>query len=984
MVEDSALAEPSTMAVPLEATEEESRFSRSDLRDAIVALGGEVGDFEGLIVKKNANGYLRRIYGEGFSLPLPDLEQGVQGEDALGSRVQSLLPMLDLFVGRFDGDSSLAHVRTTVTKRGSAIVRLKHHYQDVEVLSAEIIVMINPEERVISIISTAAPELRIKPGTMTPDLADVFRGSCNECILQTIESEVKESYEINLKKNVLVLDAQRKVASPAVYVSISTNSGEQYLLLANPSDGSTMSFKRVTAESDAPQEIYVGQDYFSYTTTQCPNGDSDCSYFHQCAEDTEYNDQPICVSDCDSLSLCHLIGWGCNSKNGKCNRPVMTIDDSLLVYDNVDQGGWVVPGREYNLHFEGIRAVTENLYQFHKNILGRDSWDDDNGTYKTVQVIDGSGGRGAGGNVYLPFYDAYLNYGDDEQSDLDQIVCQGLPAHEWGHNIDESITNANCPKASCVGENFAQMNDTLFNVYMIGGSEVQTHPTYRCERSAWTDDTMGLSGNACRTNMYLPYGHRSSFDWNECPPRKGDYQTVWTTTTCNDLAECRPYYSCKDGLCALTGNTHNNKEIWRRFLRLLDEGSSTFSVDGNSEDIGVSFSGLEIQGTVDVFYEAALSRFESMNLDDWVDSLITAGISQEHSLEVKKSLGAVGFITDTYTSNTMETDRAPYKYYFSAWGYLLSKYFYVYRQEYSYDIKVVYWDIYGGHTITIPANTYHAPAVTEYNDRLYIFWRDRSDGAIKFKYIRYDGTQYGPYDLGGKGLYTGGSFDVVEYQNSLYVVYSESGTLKTKIAKCTTSWCNSSGWHDFDSGSGVDYTKYLGYYSYPGMGIDHGTGLDRHNVFEDLLYIVSASAYPDPFRIRLDAIDPYDERTHTNENVMLDCNFPSCMTASEIGVKMVRSAFPTYESIWFNPPRNYLYFSWKGAPYDSKIYKSIVQSYNRQKPENTVITKAHDTFLSSSRGVRIMKGQGEEMDKVQYVTVDSTGKIRYSYLYGRY
>lgn len=397
----------------------------------------------------------------------------------------------------------------------------------------------------------------------------------------------------------------------------------------------------------------------------------------------------------------------------------------------------------------------------------------------------------------------------------------------------------------------------------------------------------------------------------------------------------------------------------------------TFQVDGNGENVGVSFNGVGWATTTDIVYEATTNLATSTTLADWVDLVISAGSSYDKLWEVRNALGIVGFVSYTGTPSSARTYRAPYRYYFSSWNYS-PKTFYVWKDYDSSNLKVHFFNGTSWYTDTIAANTDHAPSVVEYNSRLHVFWRDRTTGAVKFLFYRYDGYKYGPYDLYSRGIATLGPFDAAVFNGRIYLVYADANT-NVRISKCysASSGCTASNWHEF--GPGI-YYKTLGFVAYPGMAVESGSGLNgTSSPSTSYLYIASASstAGANNYRIRIDQVSEDDDLRHT---AWMPDNYPSYRTCLEIGMTMMNSAFPD---------KNYLYLAWNDL--DSwKIYKAVVQNYDDVDDSSTWLTRSDDTFLESHRGVRLQKGYGPTGTSVDFAHTDMADYIRYSILYGRY
>ena len=150
-------------------------------------------------------------------------------------------------------------------------------------------------------------------------------------------------------------------------------------------------------------------------------------------------------------------------------------------------------------------------------------------------------------------------------------------SHEWGHNITfcevAPYQNGACygtlPAGECLPESIASMYGSFLGVKKVGGSD-QTW-TATCGgssfvQSPWNDQRNWLTKAGCAR---IPYSQRSRFDWFDCSNQ------TWGAT-CTSDSQCPPYQLCLDSgggvlKCTNAPDSHNNAEIWNRFVRVLAE-----------------------------------------------------------------------------------------------------------------------------------------------------------------------------------------------------------------------------------------------------------------------------------------------------------------------------------------------------------------------------------------------------------------------------
>jgi hypothetical protein len=370
-----------------------------------------------------------------------------------------------------------------------------------------------------------------------------------------------------------------------------------------------------------------------------------------------------------------------------------------------------------------------------------------------------------------------------------------------------------------------------------------------------------------------------------------------------------------------------------------------------------------------VAYYAVLVAQNDETLSNWVNTdLVFAGQVLGKEWEVRKSLGVVGFVSNSGPSSPPSTSATPNMHYFAAWNQSSTKEFLAWRVYGSYDLNVKYYVGTTPTTDVIVANTQNSPAMIEYNGNLYVFWRDRTTSAIKYRYYTYYGYKSSIYDLYGKGITTVGDFDAVVFNNALYLVYSWSTNKWATVSKCTAATCATNNWYDF--GGGV-FKKSLFFNVEPGLAAEVASGVNGATPSgTTYLYIAGSNLAPD-YGIRVHQIAGNETLRHFSA---VPSHFPSYRTYYTIGISAVYSAFPS--------AGKYLLLAWRHAG-DNRVFKAMVQKIDDVDDNDTWITRSDDTFLSAYYGVRLMKGNVASEDR-RFAYANTSYQFKYSNLYGRY
>jgi len=261
---------------------------------------------------------------------------------------------------------------------------------------------------------------------------------------------------------------------------------------------------------------------------------------------------------------------------------------------------------------------------------------------------------------------------------------------------------------------------------------------------------------------------------------------------------------------------------------------------------------------------------------------------------------------------------------------------------------------------------------------LHIFWSDRITGQIKVKLLHYLGYWYGPYTLdpGSGQLRTIEAFGVAEFNNSLYLVFTDvTDGYKLNMARCATSVVcyNSNQFHDFGGGS---YKKVVANIAVKGgpsaVAASKVNGLPWD---EENLYV--AWAYRSAQSIVTTRVGTDDD---VKWNYYLPQSFPSNQTNEPLDIMVRPSAF---ERDCNGSPceRNYLYLAWVDTSSNS-IFTSILQDADYAY----WYTRSVDALVEARSGTGVSWLRGITSDSIGYnfTITDSTYGTRSIEGYGKY
>lgn len=959
--------------LPAEQDPKAASFVASDLRNDV--LIAQLRPFmvdpnaEDAVISWNNSGSIRFLSGPGAVISLARM--GCKGGEPTDS-ISCLFKQNNRLGVNLDQDS-LQLLRTTKLKNGLTTYRFAQYRDGVRVLGSDVIATMNDELDLFMLYShfVSALDVDLQGHSSLPA---VFKDAEPSVVFADLNSLGRSPLVLSSRPIVFVDRKLRgKLGTPAYIATIRVEDERYMEVVVSAREGEIMASRDMRKEIP-DQEIRTRVMYPEISPTDnCPSGY--CFALGMvCSEDTwnPTTSSPMCVTMCNDDDDCQVIDpdWQCWVNDarfpGYCYYDQRSHGalESVLVYHN----GWSEPEFEYLSRWADLKAQMDAVKVFHYTDLGRLSWDGNNGIYKVGLISNCCGlylpeempaecevehpayyaGCGAGAWVEpgvdsLVTYAAWsiLAYTDDAHRSK---VLRTL-SHEWAHLMTYVEAGGVVPDADCIDENISDDFGRLLAVKHIGGSS--TRWISQCGDnsvmfSPWGDETSGLYPGCTA----LPYAQRSSFDWLPC-----------------------------------TRYGYENTFIWARFMRVLAEGSGTFAVDGNGEDVGVTLAGIGWAATTDVIYTAMTNITTSTTLKDWVGLLRGSGLINGHYDEVNKALGIVGFMNPPILAKAGESDRAPFAVEFTSWALSSSKEFQIWKDRTTYDLKVKRHDGTVWVTDTIAANTDSGPTAVEYNSFLHIFWRDRLTGGIKLEVYDSMGTIYGPFDLTSKGITTLGAFDSTVFNGHLYLVYASGVPATVNLSWCSSRVYCSTFWHDFDPDPSVSvYKKSLGYTAHAGLAVDAGPDMSITEwPAPSCLFIASSSddLGPNHMRIRVDLVNSSDNVVFPGYPVWIPETNLSNATNQEIGLRMVRSAFPRPGT---TDPMNYLYLTWKD-PADTRIYKAIVRAYH---PLVASISSTNYTYIDSNFGVRWKKGDGPAVSAVKLMHVNTSNKVVYGELHGRY
>lgn len=261
-----------------------------------------------------------------------------------------------------------------------------------------------------------------------------------------------------------------------------------------------------------------------------------------------------------------------------------------------------------------------------------------------------------------------------------------------------------------------------------------------------------------------------------------------------------------------------------------------------------------------------------------------------------------------------------------------------------------------------------------FNERLYVFWREKNTNAIKFKCVDAWGGWSSVQDLSSFFMETDGPFDVTVFNGNLYIGFVRPDVRKLYIASCLGTEINDTGyctdepsdWKDY----GLQKTNMLDIDAWPGIAMTSGSGVNGTDGNEYIYIFVNSP------RLSVVKTDDSESVFEVREMPNTHPSYRSYYKNSS-GIEVRPSAFPA--------AGNYLYLTWSWI--DDRIYTSVLQNWNHlgHPPQNerAWFTRSVWTGEDSSRGVRFWRHG--DYNSMRYVFTSITKNEGYfSVIWGRY
>ena len=954
------------------------------------------------------------IWGEGIYFSFDDA--GCTQVD-LEERIRCFFTAYDSLFGYGSNADSLLFGRFATLSDGRILARFHQHLFGAPILGADVIVTLSQDASYITrIYSKFVLGVTTNPVDSADDLYPP--PEITEDIISEVESIIGEQcISATEAKTAFLLDqlSYSTVAKPRYVFFVTTSRGIKYKVFLHLDGESIAEIESVMEASNGcdNQGINTWARQLDYTNISC-SSDDECGGDYKCMEN-KYLSTGHCTLGCKFTPECVSMfdeNWSCVTSSPSCQgigycRTEKYSGEDIKVY-NLREGpqennGWW--NSLYNdKHFYRVWEANSELSDYLCSVLGRNSWDECDGLMGIVfedPTLRSSGPQyhadavGGGGVINIANWEFF----DRDDTPGDNANVYGLIGHEGGHSVFQSITGNGEPcdqnlgkltHDKCFSENMADLFGALFARHMlpieIWQVKDQNDSSIEHTASAWMDQTCGL--RSCNLSFghrgRLPYSQRSRYDLLPCHGEQ-----VELPGTCNSDKDCPPYYICDDNKCESQNRHHNNESMWRRFARLLAEGSITLERDEKGENINLNFNGVGDEEATDIIYEAFLNMTENTNPLEFsliLASAGDAGRTPSHVREVRYSLGASGFPGARYLTNEdVVTDVAPIAIRFETWRHSDVKTWYVYKDKYSDNVKVTYHDENSGNewvTVTLWGNkTKSSPTAVVYNERLYVFWREKETNAIRFKSVDGWGGWTSLQDLSSLSIETDGPFDVTVYKGNLYIGFVRPDVRRLNIASCLgneiidTGYCTDdpSDWKDFDSLK----VKMLDIIAWPGISMTSGSGVNGTDGNEYIYALVNTTTATSSSRLRVAMIDETDSIVDERD---IPDTFPSYRAyyKNASGIEVRPAAFPS--------AGNYLYLTWSWI--DDRVYTSILQNWNHYDSNIASVDRAWFTRSVytgdwSLSGVTFWRHNSEFSIRHVYSSLtDSKGM--YTVIWGRY
>ena len=228
--------------------------------------------------------------------------------------------------------------------------------------------------------------------------------------------------------------------------------------------------------------------------------------------------------------------------------------------------------------------------------------------------------------------------------------------HEWGHILG-GYACGHCPAPSdktCLHEGLPVQFGELFVARRLPAN-FMWRECGGADTGIYLDERSGLgSAQPCK-ERFIPYAHRSRFDWIECQPTWG--------AACQSDDDCAPYWICEspdggpDKFCTDSdvpnGAAYSESEVFTRLLRIMADGPSVFLDDQYPQDIDILDRPIGRVTTTRIIHDANMEVNTGTTLEDWMHLVLDAARKHGKFSEVVDALGADGFFPSHSTDATI-------------------------------------------------------------------------------------------------------------------------------------------------------------------------------------------------------------------------------------------------------------------------------------------------------------------------------------------
>lgn len=947
---------------------------------------------------------VRMVYGDKVKIPLADLGCTLS-DPAENARCAMESLKASFGIGNVSDELALVNVRTS--SRGDTVVLFSQTFAGQDVFAGHLSIRITPQGEIIQIYSTMSTPLT---GPTYAEIDSAQQNADTQTALTELEAKNPSSGLLQVDSGEPILFARLEgdhyVAVPAVSVRTSgVDTGRMEALGIFDAATSELLDSR-TLRNDYPvgklygTALFADMDAHSYHP-ECTT-DSDCVSYPNYDCSTHFTPKR-CVNKCGSDSDCASYGYKCfippdlGALEGYCYKdPKGSASELLIAQGYEGTASWyntsLADHKAYSRLVDSLQGVIEHHY-YDMNING---WDNNGSPYRVHFITEDSEGPNSGRGAWNTGSDVYYSGWYSSWSGTSNGAVHGQE-HTMGHEWSHAMMGAACgwcdPPAAvhCLHEGRTVQFGELYVAKRLPPDAMWNEAYCGAQTGVYIDDRSGLGNAQSCQYRYLPYAHRSRFDWLSC-----NVTNPWWGNTCTDDSDCPTYticaehpaggFRCSDTIWKDGHGHYNQSAVMTRLLRIMALGPSAFAADQYPQDIGIADRPIGWATTVRIIHDANTQVSTGTTLKDWMNSLLTAAATYGKYSETVDALGASGFFPNTDIIASYQTDRTPTKVMFSKHVGSDNKEFVFWKQAGTGYIKYLYHTGSGTSTYTITSvNTNTRPVVVEWGYYLHVFYRDATSGAIKVYVIHADGSRFGPYTLRSE-FTPNGDFDAVAFNGYLYLVFADSSNDSyLTVAKCSAAVCTQPfSWYDFGSGIYKKVIKYSFSYA-PGLSVaaaNRVNGLSSFlcNTFNNYLFIAAARQTNKRLQIL---------RMGTNDLVLspsysYPSHFPSYTTDSTVGLTVRDSAFDQYCLLGLNvvkTPRRYLYLVWKEEA-GNRLFTSVLQNASES---DSWITISVDTLSEAKTGTgatwvrSLTPSQNQKI-----VKVNLSGSIEQLNGYGKY